>query len=263
MSRRVGVLCLAVVLAVLALQPLLAPYNPMETELTDRPAPPGGAHPLGTDKVGRDVLARLAAGAWSSLWVAGLALAVSTAVGVVAGATGGMAGGLADRAITTVVDLLLAFPRLLLLLNLVAALRLTSLLSLVLLIGATSWMSTARLARTEVLSLRSRPFVEAARAAGAGTGRLLARHVVPQLGRLVREQAGLRFASMILAIASLDYLGIGLPGDRPTWGRMIRDGQPYLNEYPWIALSAVGMLALVSVGLVLAGERRAALPAGP
>lgn len=261
MSRRLGVACLAFVLGALSMQPFLAPYDPMETELTRQAAPPGRAHPLGTDKVGRDVLARLAAGAWSSFWVAGLALAVSTAVGVLAGAAGGMAGGLADRTITSVVDLLLAFPRFVLLLNLVAALRLDSSLSLVVLIGATSWMSTARLARTEVLSLRSRLFVEAARASGARPARLLALHVVPQLGRLVWEQAGLRLASMILALASLDYLGIGLPGDRPTWGRIIRDGQPYLSDYPWIALSAVGMLALTSVGLVLVGERRA-LPPG-
>lgn len=260
MSRRLGIACLGIVVGLLAVQPWVAPYDPTRTALTDRAEPPGANHPLGTDKVGRDVLARLAAGAWSSISMAGLALVVSTSIGLAAGSAGGMAGGLVDRAVTSGVDLLLAFPRFVLLLNLVAVLRLKSALALAVLIGVTSWMATARLARTEVLSLRSRTFVEAARSAGAGPVRLAARHVVPLLGRLVWEQAGLRLASMILALASLDYLGIGLSGDRPTWGRMIHDGQPYLNEYPWIALPAVAMLALTSVGLVLAAERRESPP---
>ena len=100
-----------------------------------------------------------------------------------------------------------------------------------------------------------RAYVEAARAAGAGGGRIVARHLAPQVSRLVLESADLRFASAILSAASLDYLGIGLSADRPTWGRMILDGQAYLREAPWIALPAVGLLCLTTVGLVLAGAR--------
>jgi peptide/nickel transport system permease protein len=255
MNRRIGIVCLSVALALVLAQPLLAPHDPMKTDAAGALRSPGAAHLLGTDAVGRDVMARLAAGAWVSLEIAAIAILLSSLLGVLTGCAAGLAGGIADRAISGFVDLMLAFPKFVILLNLAAIFTLGSPIAVGLVIGGVSWMATARLVRTEVLSLRERPYVEAARAAGAGSGRILARHLAPQVARLVLESADLRFASAILAAASLDYLGVGLSADRPTWGRMILDGQSYLREAPWIALPAVGLLCLTTVGLVLAGGR--------
>jgi len=257
MTRRIGIGCLLMVLLVVGALPLVAPHDPAQTSLEHFLEPPNADHLLGTDNIGRDVLARLAAGALNSLGVALVALVLSSFVGTVVGAASGFTGGLTDRAVTSVVDLLLAFPRFVLLLNLTAVLPISSSLFLGLLIGVTSWMGTARLVRIEVLSLRERVFVEAARVSGAGEARILVRHVAPHLARLVKEKTGLRFATVILLAASLDYLGLGLPADSPTWGRMIRDGQTYLQNAPWVALAPIGTLCLTAVGLVLVTEREA------
>ena len=182
-------------------------------------------------------------------------LAVCIATVGCGGGGAALVGGVADRAISVLTDLLLAFPKFVILHNLAAVLVLGSPVAMGHVIGAVSWMATARLVRTEVRSLRHRGYVEAAQVAGAGDGRILVHHLAPQVARLVVESADLRFASAILAAASLDYLGVGLSADRPTWGRMILDGQGYLRDAPWIALPAVALLCLTTVGLVLAGGR--------
>lgn len=257
MTRRIGVGCLVIVILVVGALPLLAPHDPMTSDLEHSFEAPSGEHLLGTDGVGRDVLARLAAGALNSLGVALVALTLSSLLGAVVGGIAGYTGGVTDRAITSIVDLLLAFPRFVILLNLTAVLALESSLALGVLIGVTSWMGTARLVRTEMLSLRTREFVEAARVSGCGGIRILSRHLAPHLIQLVTEKTGLRFATVILLAASLDYLGIGLPDDYPTWGRMIRDGKAYLQDAPWIALAPIVILCLTTVGLVLMAERKA------
>jgi peptide/nickel transport system permease protein len=254
MTRAVGAACLGSVLVILAAQPLIAPHDPRRVDLGARFRAPGPDHLLGTDALGRDVLARLAAGAWDSLLLAVVALALSSVVGLAIGCLAGAGGRVADRALSALVDLLLAFPKFLILLNAAAVFTFDSTLSVGVLVGATTWMGTARLVRTEVLSLGRRPFIEAARAAGAGTSRILVRHLAPHLLRLVFERTGLRFAGVILAATSLGYLGIGVAADRPTWGSMIQEGQVYLRSAPWVALSAVAALCLVVVGLVLVGE---------
>ena len=256
MSRRIGWACVAGMGLLLLLQPFLAPYDPRAVDLAHALERPGAAHPLGTDGVGRDVMARVAAGAWSSIVIGLVALAISSAVGVVLGIAAGAGSRGADRVLSALVDLLLAFPRFLLLLNLAAVFPLGSAAGVGILIGAISWMRTARMVRTEVLSLRERSFVEAARAAGARGPRLFVHHLGPHVARLVATSAALRFASVIVAASTLDFLGMGLPSESPTWGRLILDGQGYLDTAPWVTLSAVAAVGLTAVGLTLASERR-------
>ncbi len=256
MTRRLGWGCLAAVVVLLALQPLVAPYDPRGVDLAHALERPSKAHPLGTDGLGRDVMARVAAGAWSSILVGLVAIAVSSLVGVGVGILAGAGGARVDGALSVLVDVLLAFPRFVLLLNVAAVVTFRSAAVVGMVIGAMSWMRTARLVRTEVLTLRERTYVEAARAAGARGARVLAKHLGPHVSRLVVETAALRFSSVVVAASTLDFLGMGLPSESPTWGRLILDGQSYLETAPWVTLSAVLALGLTAVGLTLASERR-------
>src|SRR6185295_8329364 len=224
MNRRLGFACLMLALLALVPQPFVAPHDPLRADLALSNAGPSALHPLGTDHLGRDVWARLVAGASRSLATALLAALVATAIGGALGATAGIAAGGIDVAVNGFTDLMLAFPRLV---------PFRSSAGLGLLIGLTSWMATARLVRTETLGLRSSPFIEAARAAGSGTARLLARHVAPQVARLLGQSAGLRVASAILSAASLDFLGLGGSADAPSWGRMVQEGYVHIGSAPW------------------------------
>jgi len=254
MNRRLGFACLMLALLALVPQPFVAPHDPLRADLALSNAGPSALHPLGTDHLGRDVWARLVAGASRSLATALLAALVATAIGGALGATAGIAAGGIDVAVNGFTDLMLAFPRLVLLVTVAAVVPFRSSAGLGLLIGLTSWMATARLVRTETLGLRSSPFIEAARAAGSGTARLLARHVAPQVARLLGQSAGLRVASAILSAASLDFLGLGGSADAPSWGRMVQEGYVHIGSAPWAVAAPVAVLCLVAVGLVLGAD---------
>ena len=258
------VLVCALTLVALA-APWLTRYDPDAIVVATYRGPlsPGGPHPLGTDTLGRDVWARLAFGARTSLFVGGLAMAVSLAIGMSVGLVAGYFGTWVDAALMWLVDLVLTMPSLLLLIVL-ATIFPPSILTIPLVIGAIGWTTFARTVRGEVLSLREREYVQAARALGASDARIILRHLLPGVLPGAVVLAALGMSGAIVVDAGLSYLGLGVPLPRPSWGRMVSDAQTYIAVAPWlvvapgiaIALAVVGF-NLIGYGLIdLIGERR-------
>ena len=250
---------------VAAAAPWLTAYDPDAIVVAHYagPLPPSGAHPLGTDTLGRDVWARLAYGARTSLFVGGLAMALSLGIGVTVGLVGGYFGGAVDTALMWLVDLVLTMPTLLLLIVLAAVLP-PSLLTIPLVIGVVGWTTFARTVRGEVLSLRERDYLLAARALGASHGRIMLRHLLPGVLPGIVVLAALGMSGAIGIDAGLSYLGLGVPLPTPSWGRMVSEVQTYFAVAPWlvvlpgvaVSLAVIGF-NLVGYGLIdLLGERR-------
>ncbi len=225
-------------LAVLIAGALLAPWvSPVPPDLLDLPGGlegPSLAHPLGQDRLGQDVLAGLLYGGRVSLAVGLLVVGVSLAVGTLVGFVSGYAGGWVDEAFMRVVDVLLAFPGILLAIALTGILG-PSLGNVVFALSLLGWVGFARLVRGEVLALRHREFVVAARVLGAGVPRIALRHVLPNLAGPLAVQATFSVAGTILAESSLSFLGLG-PQGVPTWGAMLSQGVDYLLFAPHLAL---------------------------
>ena len=257
----VGVLGLAALAA-----PWLTPYDPDAIVVASYHGPlaPGGGHLLGTDTLGRDVWARLVYGARTSLFVGGLAMAASLAIGMTAGLVAGYFGGVTDAALMWVVDLVLTMPSLLLLIVLATVLP-PSLLTIPLVIGAIGWTTFARTVRGEVLSLRERDYISAARALGASDRRIILRHLLPGVLPGVVVLAALGMSGAIVVDAGLSYLGLGVPLPTPSWGRMVSEVQTYFGVAPWlVVLPGVAIVLtvvafnLIGYGLIgVLGSRRA------
>ncbi len=255
--------CGALVL-VMVLAPLLAPFEPQaQIDLaTNYLQAPSWTHPLGTDRVARDVASRLLYGARISLTIGLVSAAIAVGVGCVVGAVAGYAGGSLDGLLMRASDMVLAFPRLVLLLVLMALVEHRSFWLVVLVLGLTSWMDTARLVRGEVLSLRGREFVLASRALGLGPWRIVTRHLLPNAVAPALVSATLLVAHVIQLEAGLSFLGLGVSPPTAAWGAMVSDGVRYLVDAPWVAgfpgLAIV--VAVVSVQAVGDGLRDALDP---
>jgi len=225
-------------LALLVAGAVLAPVlSPAPVDLLDLPGGldgPSLAHPLGQDRLGRDVLAGILHGGRVSLTVGLLVVGVSLAFGTLVGFASGWAGGWVDEAVMRVVDVLLAFPGILLAIALAGVLG-PNLVNVVFALSLLGWVGFARLVRGEVLSLKGREFVVAARTLGAGVPRIAWRHVLPSLAGPLAVQATFSVAGTILAESSLSFLGLG-PQDVPTWGAMLSQGVDYLLFAPHLAL---------------------------
>ncbi len=235
-----------------AAAPLLAP-DPYATDLGARLAPPRSAHALGQDSLGRDVLARVLHGARNSLAVGATVVALSLLVGVAIGAAAGYFGGWFDEAAARVIDVLLAFPGLLLAIALAAVLG-PSLANVVLALSLLGWTGYARLARAEVAALRQREFVQAAQALGAGPGRIVVCHLLPLAAPVLIVQATFGMAGAIVAEASLSFLGLGTPPPLASWGAMIDEGRPFLLVAPHVVVWPGLALAATVLALQLAGD---------
>jgi peptide/nickel transport system permease protein len=254
-----GLLVLAAVLA-----PWIAPADPLAQHDVLRTrflapfvtGPDSITHWLGTDRFGRDVWARLLYGTRISLTVGLLSVAVSLVLGAAVGAIAALAGGAVERTLMALTDAVLALPRLVLLLALVALWE-PSLVLVVLVLGLTGWMPVARLARAEVKGLLQRPFVEAARAAGATPTRLLIRHLVPNAATPLLIAGVLGVGNAIGLEAGLSFLGLGVPPPAPSWGNMIAGGRDALVNAPWIAVAPgiAVVLAVVACSLIAEGAR--------
>lgn len=246
----------AVVLALVVaatLAPSLAPYDPTEQALDRMLQPPGRQHLLGTDDLGRDILSRLLYGARVSLVVGLLSVGLSLVVGVALGLVAGYRGGWLDEVIMRVMDGLLAFPALVLALAITAALG-PSLRNAMLAIGIVGIPSFARLVRGQVLSLRAQEFVEAARAGGAGDGRIVLRHIVPSTLAPIIVHASLRVAFGVLAEAGLSFLGLGTQPPTPSWGAMLNTGREYLEMAPWLSIAPGAAIFVTTLSFNFLGD---------
>jgi peptide/nickel transport system permease protein len=252
-----GVIAAAVVVAAFA--PALAPSDPVKNRLLDRLTPPmwseGGSarHPLGTDTLGRDVLSRLLHGARISLIVGLAAVLVAGVVGVGLGLVAGYRGGWADDLLMRLGDIQLAFPVLLLGVAVIAVLG-ASLLNMILVLGASGWVTYARIARGETLSLKERDFVAAARALGAPARHVVARHLLPNILPPLMVVTTFSVARTIIAEASLSFLGLGLPPPTPSWGAMLDEGRNYITTGWWLALFPGLAILVLVLAINLCGD---------
>jgi len=248
-----GALGFAAVVGLALAAPLAAPADPYRTELSARLRPPDAEHPLGRDALGRDVLARLARGACTSLGVGVAVVTLSAMVGVLLGGLAGFAGGWVDELLARAIDVLLAFPGLLLAIALTAVLG-PSLRNVVIALCLIGWTGYARLARGEIVRLREREFVEAARALGVPERRILVRHLVPLLATPLLVQATFGMAAAIVAEASLSFLGLGAQPPTSSWGAMLNDGRAFVLVAPHLTIFP-GLAILVTVlGLNFLGD---------
>jgi len=244
------------VLAALALLSALAawgPYSPDAPDLGNVLANPSPAHPLGTDELGQDLLTRLLYGGRVSLLVGVCASAIATAIGSLYGGIAGFHGGRLDALMMRFVDFMLAFPAVFLLL-LLASFQRASVATVILYIGLSGWMSIARLTRGQVLGLRERDFVVATRSLGAGSGRLVFRHLMPNALPPVIVAATLGAGEAILLEAVLDYIGFGVPSGVPTWGNLVLSGHEYLATEPILVVAPGLTITLVLVSLNYIGD---------
>jgi peptide/nickel transport system permease protein len=246
------------ILAALA-APLLAPYDPLPASPANRLRPPawteGGsaAHALGTDQLGRDILSRLIYGARISLAVGVLSVAISVPIGVGAGTLAGYRGGVVDEVVMRFVDSQLSIPFLLLAIAIIAVIG-TSTLNTILVLGIGGWTTYARMVRGEILSLREKEFVEAARALGAFDLRIAVRHVLPHVMTSVSVIASFATAHMILLESTLSFLGLGVQPPVPSWGQMLSDGKSYVSIAWWLATLPGLAIAVTVLGINLIGD---------
>lgn len=237
-------------IAGVALLALLAPWilpDPyaMPDPLGARLLPPGGAHPLGTDVLSRDLLARLARGGAVSLMVGGTAALIASALGGIIGLSAGALGGLTDRLLMRGTDALMSIPRAFLLLFVAAAWADIPLWALTVLLGATGWYAVARIVRAEALRLTATDAVTAARALGAGTPRIIFRHLLPNVSGQLAVATALGVGEAMLLEAGLSFLGAGVRPPMPSWGGMIHEGKDVLLTAPWATLAPGLALAAV------------------
>lgn len=255
-----SIIFLVLLILAAAFVPMLLPFG-YEQQLPDsRLLPPGGKHILGTDDLGRDILTRVLVGARISLMVAVSVECVVVFLGLTVGLIAGYRGGWIDILLMRVTDVLLAFPDVLLAILLLGTLGATSsrpetsAMLVVISLGVTGWPPLARLVRGQVVALRQREFVDAARSIGSGHGRILLHHILPNLVSPIIVAVTVDAAGVILAEATLSYLGIGVQRPMPSWGRMINDALDYYKSEPRLVIVPATMLSLTVIALNFLGD---------
>jgi peptide/nickel transport system permease protein len=249
----IGIALLGGVVAGAMLVNLLTPYDPIAQNIVQRLRPPSPDHVLGTDSLGRDVLARIGAGAGLSFVIAFSAALAGGLVGSLIGLASGVGPPSADRFFMALIDVLLALPALLLAM-LIATLLGAGSLSVIIAIAASNIAIFARLVRGETQRIRHELFIEAAQSTGATLARIVTRHVVPHLTSVLLVAITLRFSTALLTEAVLSYLGLGVPPPQPTLGNMILEGQRNLEFALWISLSPGIAIMLAVLGANLIGD---------
>ena len=256
----VGVTILAVIV-LLSVFAFLSPYDPESVDVANRFSPPSREHLLGTDRSGRDVATRLLYGGRVSLTVGVAAVVTAVVLGSLIGATAGFYGGFIDNALMRLTDAFLSFPSLFVLILLSFLLRESQLpilsggvASIALVIGATSWMSVARLVRATFLSLKVEEFVTAARSYGAPDLRIVTHHIAPNAAGPIIVNATMGVAWAILVESGLSFLGFGIQPPTPSWGNMLTDGQDTLSLYPWLAIFPGLMIFITVIAINYIGD---------
>jgi peptide/nickel transport system permease protein len=249
----IGVIMALYMIALLA--PVIAPYDPIAQKdiATTGYLSPSAAHWFGTDKFGRDVLSRIIYGSRISLSIGFIATAISITIGTLIGAVAGYFGGKTDAVLMRFTDMVLAFPRLVLLIMIVALFS-PSIAVIIIVLGLTQWPGTTRIVRGDVLSLREREFIQAARSLGFGRARIILRHLIPNVLAPVIVTATLGIGNTIVLEAGLSFLGMGVQPPTPTWGSMVADGRDNLIGAWWVATFPGLVIVLVVLAFNLVGD---------
>jgi peptide/nickel transport system permease protein len=250
---RVGLIIVIVAVLAAVAGPVLSPYDPASQELSRRLERPSLAHPFGLDELGRDILSRLLSGARISLLVGIAVVSVSSVLGMLLGSIAGYFGGVVDDVISRLVDVLMAFPGILLAIALVAVLG-PSLTNVVIALSVIGWVGYARLVRSQALRAREFEFVQAARALGAGVPRIVVRHVLPTALPSVVVQATIGMAGAIIAEAALSFLGLGVQPPTPSWGTMLDAGRSHLFDAPHLTIFPGLAIAILVLGFNFLGD---------
>ena len=250
-----AVLFLFAMAIVVAFGPVLSPYrfDQQDLDLIGRPTAPGPQHWLGTDELGRDLLTRLLVGGRISLAVGLASALISTLLGTLVGGLAGFYGRLVDQALMRLTDVMLSMPLLPLILLLSGLFR-PDVPLLVLVIGGLTWMSTARVVRSQFLQLRSMNYVEAARALGAGNARLMLRHILPNASGPIIVSATLAVGGAIMLESAMSFLGFGVQPPVPSWGNMLKSATPWLGTAPWMALPPGLLIFATTLSVNLLGN---------
>jgi peptide/nickel transport system permease protein len=248
-----GAVIVAAYLAAATLAPALAPADPLQMEAHALLAAPGGGHPFGTDQFGRDVLSRLLYGARTSLGIAFASVALALAGGGAAGILGGYYGGLVDSIVMRVMDVIFAFPAVLLAIAIMAIAG-TAVGTIIAAIGLVYTPQFARVSRAGVLQTRGLEYIEAARAVGAGARRILGRHILPNISAPLIVQTSLSLSLAILTESALSFLGLGTQPPTPSWGNMLADSRRFMALAPWTAIFPGVAIALIVLGFNLLGD---------
>jgi len=249
---------LAVLLSAVGAQ-FVAPHDPNAQDIALKNRPPswiaGGSadHLLGTDQLGRDLLSRLVFGSRVTLEIGLSAVAVALLVGATAGLVAGYFGSWIDNALMRLADIQFAFPSILLAIAVIGVLGI-GLGNLVIVLALTGWVQYARVMRAQVLSLREKEYVEAARTLGARAGRIMVRHILPNTLSALVVLATLQFAQVIITEAALSFLGLGVPLNTPSWGGMLNDGQSYMGSAWWVATFPGLAISLTVLAVNLMGD---------
>jgi peptide/nickel transport system permease protein len=252
-----GVVLVGIFLICALFAPWIAPQDPAHIDLPSRLMAPSTAHWFGTDELGRDVLSRIIYGARVSMLVGGCVVAASLTLGLILGSIAGYYGGVTDRVLNVVVmNAFMSFPGILLAIAFVAFLG-PGIFNLIFALSLGGWVGYARLVRAQVLAVREREFVEAARALGASDTRIIVHHILPNIIQPVIVQAAIGMAGAILAEATMSFLGLGVPPPAASWGSMLNDARSHLFDSPHLVLFPAGavMLAVLSFNFIGDGLR--------
>ncbi|GHT78837.1 glutathione ABC transporter permease GsiD [Spirochaetia bacterium] len=233
--------------------PRLSPHDPLKTDIWNILAKPGGDYPLGTDNLGRCILSRLIAGSRATLGTAFTVEALILTMGTLIGVIAGYRGGVIDAVILSIIDILLAFPGIILAL-VIAGLLGSGLTNLMIAMVSVYWVEHARVARSISRSVREKEFVLAARASGSGSFRIIGRHILPHVLPNMLVYGTLNMASIIIGISSMSFIGLGVKPPAPEWGALLAEGRGYMRENPLMLIAAVGCIMLSAACFQLLGE---------
>lgn len=248
-----GLIIVLVIVFAAIFAPLIAPYDPYERNIRDRIASPSMTHPMGTDELGRDTLSRVIYGSRVSLTVGLVSVGIATLIGAPLGLIAGFAGGKPDSLIMRIMDAILSFPEIVLAIAILAILG-PSILNAMIAIGIVYIPIFARTVRAPTIAQTHREYVEAARALGASSSRVLFRHIAPNTLSILIVRISTSFSYAILAEASLSFLGLSASPPTATWGRMLKEGQSVMQMAPWVAIFPGLAIAVAVLGFNLLGD---------
>ncbi|HNX30485.1 MAG TPA: ABC transporter permease [Holophaga sp.] len=249
----IGSILILFFLLVAIFAPLIAPYDAFSQNLYNKLQPPSWQHFFGTDQLGRDVFSRVVYGARIEVWIIFLVSSISIAIGLLMGIVAGYFGRFVDETLMRITDMFMAFPRLVLAMAITAAMGPT-LTNTIIAIALVDWTVYARLSRADTIKVKTQPYIEAIRALGATSPRIMLSHVLPMSISPVIVQLTLRMGTIILTAAGLGFLGLGAPPPTPEWGAIVADGRSHIFEQWWISTFPGLAIAVVVLGFNFLGD---------